>query len=388
MKINILLLDDDQFMQNFVSNLLSKEHIVHTFGTIREAKAFLKIQAVNLIITDLNLINESGIDFIKYLNQDIKFKNIPIITLSGEDSSSIKVKVLELGVDDYIVKPFSPSELIIRVNNTIKKYQKFFVQPFHVQPKTEEVKLPQPEKTHEIKKTYNTSKRVFDIVGSFVLIIMLTPLFILIGVAIRLESRGPIFYISKRIGQQYSPIPFLKFRSMKLNADHLINELKGDNKYNEALNKHQEKVFNKHFKHGDKGYSICEKELKLNKESSTFFKLENDPRVTKVGAFIRKTSLDELPQLFNVLLGHMSLVGNRPLPVYEAEMLTKDYSIARFNSPAGITGLWQVSKSQQPFMTEKQRIDLDIEYAQKRTFRLDLNLLYRTFPAMIQKEEA
>nr|WP_262712722.1 sugar transferase [Flammeovirga kamogawensis] len=237
-------------------------------------------------------------------------------------------------------------------------------------------------------KSYKTSKRVFDIVGSFLLIVMLTPLFIIIGLAIRLESKGPIFYISKRIGQQYSPIPFLKFRSMKLNADHLVDELKADNKYNEALNKHQEKIFNKHYKHGDKGYSICEKELKLSKESSTFFKLENDPRVTKVGAFIRKTSLDELPQLFNVLLGHMSLVGNRPLPVYEAEMLTKDYSIARFNSPAGITGLWQVSKSEQPFMTEKQRIDLDIEYAQKRTFRLDLNLLYRTFPAMIQKEEA
>ena len=118
----------------------------------------------------------------------------------------------------------------------------------------------------------------------------------------------------------------------------------------------------------------------------TFIKVKNDPRITRIGRFIRKTSIDELPQLINVLRGDMSLVGNRPLPLYEAEQLTKEDWAYRFLAPAGLTGLWQVSKRGGDDMSAEERIALDVTYAQKNSFWFDLKLLLKTPFSMIQKE--
>jgi lipopolysaccharide/colanic/teichoic acid biosynthesis glycosyltransferase len=123
-------------------------------------------------------------------------------------------------------------------------------------------------------------------------------------------------------------------------------------------------------------------------EQSVFYKIKNDPRVTRLGQFLRDTSLDELPQLFNVLKGDMSLVGNRPLPLYEAEKLTKDQIAWRFLAPAGITGLWQVTKRGKDNMSEEERIQLDMEYAMKNSFLYDLKILFSTIPALLQKVQA
>jgi lipopolysaccharide/colanic/teichoic acid biosynthesis glycosyltransferase len=116
-----------------------------------------------------------------------------------------------------------------------------------------------------------------------------------------------------------------------------------------------------------------------------FFKIENDPRITKVGAFLRKTSLDELPQFVNVLLGDMSLVGNRPLPLYEAATLTTDMWAERFMAPAGITGLWQITKRGNKDMSVEERIKLDIEYVNEASFAKDLRIMMLTPTALIQK---
>lgn len=127
-------------------------------------------------------------------------------------------------------------------------------------------------------------------------------------------------------------------------------------------------------------------ELKRKQQVGTFVKFKDDPRVTKVGQFIRKTSIDELPQLINVLKGDMSIVGNRPLPLYEAEQLTSDDWGERFLAPAGITGLWQVEKRGKGEMSEEERKALDNEYAKNFSLWNDIKLILKTVPALLQKE--
>lgn len=199
-------------------------------------------------------------------------------------------------------------------------------------------------------------KRLFDIAFSLLLIILFFPIMLLIAILIKLESPGPIFYISQRVGTGYQLFKFYKFRSMHTNADKQLEKLKHLNQYSE------------------------------NGTKTSFVKISNDPRITKVGKFIRKTSIDELPQLFNVLKGDMSLVGNRPLPLYEAEMLTTDLWAKRFLAPAGITGLWQVTKRGKNNMSESERMLLDVDYADKTSFWFDMKILMKTATAFIQKE--
>jgi lipopolysaccharide/colanic/teichoic acid biosynthesis glycosyltransferase len=202
-------------------------------------------------------------------------------------------------------------------------------------------------------------KRSFDILVSLTALILLSPLFFLIALAIRIESTGPIFYVSKRAGRGYKIFDFYKFRTMFAGADLRVQELSHLNQYSES-------------------------EIK----GPSFFKFNNDPRVTRVGSFLRNSSLDELPQLMNVLLGDMSLVGNRPLPLYEAATLTTNQCAQRFLAPAGITGLWQIKKRGREDMSAEERINLDIDYANKYNFMYDLWIMANTPSALIQKSSA
>lgn len=204
----------------------------------------------------------------------------------------------------------------------------------------------------------NIIKRVFDIVMSLLFIILLSPVFLLIALAIKLESRGPILYVSKRAGKGYKIFDFFKFRTMVLDADKKVQQLSHLNHYND--NDHDE-------------------------NGPVFFKVINDDRITKVGAFLRNTSMDELPQFFNVVMGNMSLVGNRPLPLYEAAKLTTDDWAERFMAPAGITGLWQIKKREKDYMSMEERIKLDIVYSKRYDFMYDLWIMANTPLALLQK---
>ncbi len=201
-------------------------------------------------------------------------------------------------------------------------------------------------------------KRAFDVTIASATILVLSPLLLLIALAIKIESGSPVLYISKRAGRGYRIFDFYKFRTMIVGADKKIDQLSHLNQYNNTSGK-----------------------------KPVFFKAPNDPRVTRVGAFLRNTSLDELPQFFNVIKGDMSLVGNRPLPLYEAASLTTDELAARFMAPVGITGLWQIKKRGHKKMSVEERINLDIAYVDKNNFMYDLWIMANTPSALIQKTD-
>ena len=252
-------------------------------------------------------------------------------------------------------------------------------------------------------------KRTFDILASGSAILCLSPILILTALAIRTESNGKIVYKSKRVGSNYKIFDFYKFRSMYSDADKRLAEY-------QQLNQYTKNIAEEEFKASSSAAEIsqqsCSSEQKQEQEqdillfsdnlstsennylktkrterSNAFFKLENDPRITRVGHFIRKYSIDELPQLFNILKGDMSVVGNRPLPLYEAELLTSDEYVQRFMGPAGLTGLWQVEKrGGAGKMSAEERKQLDIKYAKEFSFGMDMRIIIRTFTAFIQKE--
>lgn len=199
------------------------------------------------------------------------------------------------------------------------------------------------------------SKRVFDIFLASLMLVVLAPVFVLIIIAIKLESKGPAIYRSKRAGRGFKVFNFFKFRTMVADAERRVGELSEFNLYGNGT------------------------------AASAFFKVKDDPRITKVGAFLRNTSLDELPQLINVLRGEMSIVGNRPLPLYEASALTTNEGAERFLAPAGITGLWQVTKRGREDMSAEERLSLDIDYARNHGFASDFRILLCTPTALFQK---
>jgi len=240
-------------------------------------------------------------------------------------------------------------------------------------------------------------KRFFDVAFALLCLLCLLPLFAVVALLIKMESRGPVFYYSYRVGTGYRRFRFWKFRSMRQDADQLLAGMTGLNQYQAATSLTaaatgacacggpicQAQLI------GKNGHLVCEKQYQTQQKNGgapAFIKIRNDPRITRVGLFLRNTSIDELPQLFNVLRGDMSIVGNRPLPIYEAEKLTTDQFAARFMAPAGITGLWQVSKRGGAGMSEDERKALDVEYARSYSFKGDLLILLKTFPALIQQE--
>jgi lipopolysaccharide/colanic/teichoic acid biosynthesis glycosyltransferase len=202
-------------------------------------------------------------------------------------------------------------------------------------------------------------KRSFDIVFALLSLIVLSPVFLLIALATMIDSRGPIVYSSLRAGRGFKIFKFYKFRTMVIDADKKIQEYAHLNQYAQA-----------------------------GEGNPMFVKIANDPRITRFGKILRNCSLDELPQLINVLKGDMSLVGNRPLPLYEASTLTTNDHVERFMAPAGITGLWQIKKRGRTEMSTEERINLDISYARQYSMAYDLWIVAKTPAALFQKSNA
>jgi lipopolysaccharide/colanic/teichoic acid biosynthesis glycosyltransferase len=296
------------------------------------------------IVADYKLLAFNDFAFVRSFRRNKLAVNVPIVAVADENDTVDFKGVLASGIDDCYKMPADFAAVKGRIE---------FLHDNKAQLSSVDV-----TKNEVLRVKISPFKRVIDILGASTVLLCASPFLLLTAALIKLESGGPIIYKSKRSGTGYQVFDFLKFRSMYSDADTRLKEIEHLNQY------------------ADNG----------DGKTPTFMKVKNDPRITRIGRIIRKTSIDELPQLINVLRGDMSLVGNRPLPLYEAEQLTKEDWAYRFLAPAGLTGLWQVSKRGGDDMSAEERIALDVSYAQKNSFWFDLKLLLRTPFSMIQKE--
>ena len=225
------------------------------------------------------------------------------------------------------------------------------------------VLYPDLSKRAEEKRVSGGMKRAMDIVGSILALLLFAPLFLLVAAAIKATSKGPVFFRQQRIGQHGRPFTFLKFRSMMANNDAEIH-----------------KVYVRQLIAGKA------ERKPSNGNGNGVFKLTQDPRITRVGAFLRRTSLDELPQFFNVLTGEMSLVGPRPPVPYEVEAYDFWHRRRLLEVKPGITGLWQVSGRSR--VTFDEMVRLDLRYARTWSPWMDLKILLLTPRAVLLGEGA
>ena len=200
-------------------------------------------------------------------------------------------------------------------------------------------------------RNYNLSKRLLDVAVSVGVLCLTSPVLLVAMIAVRLTSDGPVVFKQKRIGRDGIPFTILKLRTMRIDADHSAQRA-----FNEA-------------------------ELRGELEDLEDFSLKSDPRMTPIGGFLRKYSIDELPQLWNVVRGDMSLVGPRPSCDWEVELFDNRYA-SRLSVLPGITGLWQVAGRRTIDM--RGMLELDVQYASRRSLLLDLIILARTIPAVLR----
>lgn len=203
------------------------------------------------------------------------------------------------------------------------------------------------------KTVYNAMKRLFDIILTWIALIVLSPVFLIIAILIKLDSKGKVFYKHKRIGKNGEYIYLYKFRTMYSDSKERLEKLLED--------------------------------PKIRKEWEENFKLENDPRITRIGKFLRKTSLDELPQLINILSGDMSIVG--PRPVIDGEIDKYGKNKAKFLSVTpGLTGWWACNG--RSATTYAERIKLELYYVDNRSLKLDFKVIIKTFISVLKRDGA
>jgi lipopolysaccharide/colanic/teichoic acid biosynthesis glycosyltransferase len=288
--------------------------------------------------------------------------------------SIIGVMFTEIALDDrktIVSTMISRVSEMLRSHLSLEQFSRVSVS-FHVFPEDWEQESPKPSnpvfypdltRQAEAKRASGTLKRTMDVVGSLVALTCAFPLFAIIALAIKTTSSGPIFFRQRRIGQHGRPFTFLKFRSMYVGNNPGIHK-----EYVQQLiaGKAQRQQSN------GNGHGV--------------FKLTKDPRITRIGAFLRRTSLDELPQFINVLLGEMSLVGPRPPVPYEVEAYDLWHRGRLLEAKPGITGLWQVSGRSR--VTFDEMVRLDLRYARSWTPWMDLQILLRTPAAVFLGEGA
>ena len=379
-KVKVILVENDELERvNFLKKFDDKISI-KVIESVDECFLFLK----NTHLPDAIIISRSmgGLKFLETVRKASWTKTLPVIITSDQISSGLIKEVRAKKGDDLFPKNFSSGDLLTRLE--------YFNKRRHYQAN-------QQAKSHIVDVKIPFWKRLIDVVSTGSALILLSPVLLIVAILVKLDSKGPVVYKSRRVGSGYKIFEIYKFRTMRTDADQMIKSMGNLNMYTKKTTEVknnglcEECILVRTCQHQlfFDGEVTCEKAyLSEKKGKAAFMKFQNDPRITKFGSFLRNSSIDELPQLFNIFVGDMSLIGNRPLPLYEAEKLTTDKYIERFAGPSGLTGLWQVTKrgKGKKEMTEEERIELDIEYTRNFSFKYDMKIFFMTFPALLQSE--
>jgi len=302
------------------------------------------------VICETKLPGVTGFAFYDFWSEQFdQDKKVPFILLDDEKNEETASQARGKGIKDFYIKPITAEVLISRIIALRKD------------------KLPyQNRLVSEMNafKPYQPTflKRTFDLVTASIGLIIFSPILLISAIAIRFESKGSVFYTSKRVGAGFKVFNFYKLRSMYITPDKRLKDLTHLNEYS---NENQDSKPAAHPDH--LGNPV----------------FHTDPRITKVGHFIRHLNIDEIPQFYNVIKGDMSVVGNRPLPIYEAELLTTSDWADRFHSPAGITGIWKaVTRRKLRSMSHEERNRLQNQYSKiansSVSFWKDIWIIIRT----------
>lgn len=386
----LLLVDDDDERVQRLNAYLGNRYEIVRFRNVKSAEEWFE----NCMPTSVITVDSTNTkDLIKLVRGNAFYQFTPIL-LAQPAGTSDKHALPYVGIADVV----DVNETAHTLQSKIRYYMDVST---HLQ-----LAHRHAETLEQYKFRLPWWKRGIDMLVAFTALLILSPVLLVVAALIVLDSKGPIFYRSYRAGTNFHVFGMLKFRTMKVKADQQLKDLAASNIYakNKISSSEEESLMQiSSFlcsacrEKGvacqrlliDQHQPICEKlYLRENEEAAKFMKFRNDPRITRLGKFLRNSSIDELPQLVNILVGDMSLVGNRPLPLYEAEKLTTNDSAERFAGPAGLTGLWQIkkrAKGQGP-MSDRERTDLDIEYARTFSFKTDLYIIWRTFFSLWQKE--
>ncbi|GAB2536964.1 sugar transferase [Spirosoma aerophilum] len=383
----VLLTIKDDLIANRIAGLIRPDFSIIRLKDAKEAEMWLTDgQKVDLIIADRN----NGYSMATTIRNKPDYKLVPFLITARFGEPPVEQLAINEGITDILIINEDNQRIQAKINYylTLTAY----IQPFYLTGKT------------AFKKSFKLPfwKRMIDVVVSASLLLLLAPVLVLVAILIIIDSKGPAIYKSKRAGTNFHVFEMYKFRTMTVEADQLLGKLASHNIYQtpsltpssqsgleflcdtcteENLPCQQPLITH--------DQAVCEKlYLQKSNDSAKFIKFRNDPRITRLGTFLRNSSIDELPQLFNVLRGDMSIVGNRPLPLYEAEKLTSNEFARRFAGPAGLTGLWQVKKrgKGQTAMSDTERTLLDIEYSSSFSFRTDIQIIWQTIFSIWQKE--
>ncbi|WP_317167072.1 sugar transferase [Spirosoma endbachense] len=387
----LLLVEEDDQIVNQITMAVGDTCSIVRFRNFQEAGEWLsKNPTVDLIIAD----KDSSQTMVALVRSNTSYQSVPVLIASRFVRPNLVKNALNNGVTDILAIDKDDYALQSKIR-------------YYLELKTRILSVPEKRQPLTSRRfTLPWWKRSIDIVISLSILLVLSPLLLLVSILIKIDSKGPILYKSKRAGTNFYVFNMFKFRTMSTQADQQLRHMASQNIYTKPSDNRsiddffqsrteflcdscrqrgvscQQPLF-------DQDQLICEKLfLRENEEAAKFMKFRNDPRVTKLGTFLRNSSIDELPQLLNILLGDMSLVGNRPLPLYEAEKLTSDEFAQRFAGPAGLTGLWQIKKRAkgQGAMSDWERTQLDIEYSNTFSFKTDMYILWRTFFSLWQRE--